>query len=176
MLFLNILPKELKQDIKFSIINEIVKKIIVLFILVLIFYSAILLFANFILLDNMKIRNINSSNSNLNNNSEKEVNNPSLQINNILNIQSKFFKPSLIIADMATISGDGISFESIYIDKVTNKISISGFAKTRDDLLYFKNNLMDSKNYSNVNFPIENLLTKEKIIFNLSFDIKSYEY
>lgn len=176
MLFLNILPKELKQEINFSIINEVVKKIMILFVFVLFFHSVILLISNFILSDNMKIRNTSYGNSNLNNNLEGEEHSLSSQVNNILSIQSKFFKPSMIISDLAIISGEGISFDSIYIDKTTNKISISGFAKTRDDLLNFKNKLMASKNYSNVNFPIENLLTKEKIIFNLSFDIKSYEY
>lgn len=176
MLFLNILPKELKQEIKFSRINESVKKIIILFVVVLVFDSAVLLFSNFILLDNMRIRKIVSSNSNVNHSSEGKVDSLSIKVNNILDIQSKFFKPSLIISDMANMAGESVSFDSIYIDKTANKISISGFAKTREDLLNFKNKLVASEHYSNVNFPIENLLTKEKIIFNLSFDIKSYEY
>lgn len=176
MIFLNILPEELKQEIKFSEIKDIFQKIIGFIVLACVVYSAFLVYSNFILIDNLKIRKTFINNINSENNSNNELQGTASTVDKILKVQSEFFKPSFVIYDIVDIAGENISFSNLSIDKKTNRVLISGFAKTRDDLLNFKNKLSNSKNYSNINFPIENLLSKEKILFNISFDIKSYEY
>ncbi|HNZ86567.1 MAG TPA: hypothetical protein PLD95_03050 [bacterium] len=176
MLYLNILPKELKQEIKFSKLYEVVQKIVIFVCVFIVFCTVVLLYSNFMLVDNLKIRKRFVHNVTTQNDSYKEAVDIASSVDQILTIQSKFFKPSMFLMDMINLSGDSISFTSLSIDKASNKAFISGFATTRDDLLNFKNQLSPSKNYANVNLPIENLLVKEKIPFSISFEIKSYEY
>lgn len=50
---------------------------------------------------------------------------------------------------------------------INNKVSLSGFALTRDDLLLFKDRL--EENFKEVNFPPSDWVKKESINFSVTF-------
>jgi len=57
-----------------------------------------------------------------------------------------------------------------------NKILLTGSAKLRDQLLVLKNNLESSELFSNVEIPLENLLKKEGVDFNIKADINLSQF
>lgn len=56
----------------------------------------------------------------------------------------------------------------------TNNFSVhfTGKAKTRDDLLLFKNNLEKEVCFENINLPLSDLVSKENIIFQIDLEIR----
>lgn len=176
MIFLNILPKDLKNEIKHFIMYETIKKMVGFIVVLVLFFVAVILYSKFILDDNLKIRKISYASGTSTGNSTQKIQNISSRADKILKVQENFYVYSSILYDIMQKSGDGILFDDLNIDTKLNKISMSGIAKTRDDLLNFKNVISDSSNYASIIFPIENLLIKENIIFDISADIKSYDY
>lgn len=54
----------------------------------------------------------------------------------------------------------------------TLKINLSGFIPTRDDLLAFKRNIENDKDFKNISFPPGNWVSQTDIEFFLSFELK----
>ena len=71
--------------------------------------------------------------------------------------------------DLVKLVPDNINLKNITING--NKILITGSAKTRDELLNFKENLENSEVMSQVIIPLDNLLKKEDVNFDLKADI-----
>lgn len=61
----------------------------------------------------------------------------------------------------------GIYVESLDIDKEEEKVNISGIALTRESLVYLRDNLRNSDSFSELDLPLENILKKENIYFEL---------
>ena len=53
----------------------------------------------------------------------------------------------------------------------TLQVNLSGFAMNREDLLVFKRNIENDKDFKNVNFPPRNWVFPTNIEFSLSFDL-----
>lgn len=176
MIFLNILPEDLKNEIKHFRMYETIKKMVASLVVLVLFFVAVLLYSKFILDDNLKIRKTSYVSGTTTGNSTQKIQNISSRADKILKVQESFYIYSNIVYDIMQKSGDDILFDNLNIDTKLSKISMSGISKTRDDLLNFKNAMSSSPNYSNIIFPIENLLIKENIIFDISADIKSYDY
>jgi Tfp pilus assembly protein PilN len=74
------------------------------------------------------------------------------------------------LVNLTKLIPENINIKNLDID--SNKISITGWAKSRDELLLFKNNLENSELFNGVNIPLENLLQKDNVDFNIKASIK----
>lgn len=170
MLALNLISQEQKKEIKLKRAYEITKKVSCILIIIAIFIAVVLLIGKLILQmqfikavdqytlvakssqgDNAKIRDINNS------------------LNFVSEIQSNFIFWSNLIKDAADRVPGGVSLSSISIDRDKKSIQIKGTAKLRDGLLQFKENIEKSLIYQNVDLPLQNILQKE----NINFEIKA---
>ncbi len=98
------------------------------------------------------------------------------QYNNLVkstnNKLAAYIKWSTIIEDFTKTVPSGIQLTYLGMDKTNKKIKLRGKANTRDDLVNFKNNLDDNKNYSNIDIPITNFLEKTDIDFTIDFNLE----
>lgn len=65
--------------------------------------------------------------------------------------------------------------DSVEISGLSTKnflVSLAGKAKTRDDLLLFKDNLIREECFENVNLPLSNLVSREDVVFQIDLEIK----
>ncbi len=177
MLTLNILPKQNKREIKLLYIYKNLKKIMLLLVLYISVLATAILVARLFL----QINFINlSQNLNIlvaeNQTSISHLKMVSSKLNYISKIQKDNIKVSDLLADLTNKINDGIKINQIKFDHSKNSLNINGRAKTRDDLLNFKQNLENSPNYTDIKFPLKNILEKENIDFNIELTIKSYEF
>lgn len=66
-----------------------------------------------------------------------------------------------------------IALTNLDVDVVSRKITFSGSAPTRSTLLQLKDALQKGAAYTDVNFPLANLLRETNIPFTFSFTLKS---
>ncbi|MEK7202802.1 MAG: PilN domain-containing protein, partial [Patescibacteria group bacterium] len=86
-------------------------------------------------------------------------------------IQDDFVVWSKIIQDLSIIIPANISLDIIKVDLTNKNIKLRGIAKQRSGLLELKNNLEKSNTYTNIEFPVKNLLEKENIDFEINAKI-----
>lgn len=77
-----------------------------------------------------------------------------------------------ILEDIILNIDNEISISQIRIDGTKSEIIITGYAKTRNSLLILKNKFEESKVYSNIDLPVDNLLEKTNINFNIKMNFK----
>ena len=92
-----------------------------------------------------------------------------LKIRFLTSIQKKFIIWSPKLAAISSLTPANIELFSINIDNKSRQARISGEAKTRDDLLSYKQQLETSSLLKEIDLPIENLLEAE----NVNFEIKA---
>lgn len=177
MLTLNIIPPELKKQIH---LKNIYKKIVNYFFFLLftiIFYGIVLFLVVFVLKTEYKNT---ANNANLTTKDAanyvlqaKDIN---IQIDQIEEIQNEIVNWSDFIIKLINYTNNGIQIKSISLSKKNESLIITGFSDTRDNLLLFKQTLTDADFLENINLPIENLLEKDNINFNITAKITSYEF
>ena len=180
MITLNLIPPKKKKNLRLANSLLIIKNNLILLFFIVVFSSIILLvgkaaidehFANIVSQSTLitkyaKIFNYEIKDFNHKVIAAEEIQNkaiPWVQFINILSIQ---------IPNDVTIT---------YLEIKDGKVIMNGNAKSRNDLLQLKNNLENFKILSNINIPIESLLKKENIDFNLKAEydtvkLKNYEY
>ena len=98
------------------------------------------------------------------------------QYNNLVkstnNKLAAYIKWSTIIEDFTKTVPSGIQLTYLGMDKANKRIKLRGKANIRDDLVNFKNNLNDNKNYSNIDIPITNFLEKNDVDFTIGFNLE----
>jgi len=176
MLTLNLIPLQLKKEIKFKRIHSLLKKMGSLLIVITIIIAIILLTAKLILQNNFnkvveETTQITKSSQGYN----IKVRDINSRLNQIVNIQNDFVAWSYLIENLADKTPAGITFNSVNINKENSSILIRGIAKYRDDLLALKENMEKSTIYSAVEFPLQNILEKENINFEISAKVNLNE-
>ena len=177
MINLNILPKKLKNDLKLIVFDKFIKKIIWTILLFIIIFSGILLAANFYL--QLYFEETIEKNANTSKSTEdylKKVQEINDKINYIANIQDNNIDWTNIIMRVSEAINKDIKIDKISINKKNDTLSLSGNAKTRDDLLLLKDSLEKYKNFNEIKLPIENLLEKNDINFEITTVVNSYEF
>lgn len=100
--------------------------------------------------------------------------------NKFAEINSKIYKISSIENDQIYWSilfaklGNAIP-DNVAIDGLSTKnfaVYLAGKAKTRDDLLLFRDNLTKEECFDNINLPLSNLVSKEDTVFQIDLEIK----
>ncbi len=169
MLTLNLASQELKQKIKSRHIYSLLKKMNLILMIIVIIIAIILLSAKMILQNNFndvvaqttlvtgsgggkyaeKVRKINS------------------QINIVSQIQNERVPWPYLLETIAKITPGGVVLSSIKLNEKNLTLKLRGNAETRDDFIELKNNLKNSKIFTDVKSPIKDILQKENINFAL---------
>jgi Tfp pilus assembly protein PilN len=177
MITLNIIPPELKKEIKIKKIYTALKDFYaVLFIniclIAIIYLTALgIIQAHFLKTINNTSLLIKSTK-----NYEQQIKEINTKIDEVEKIQSEAVNWSYLISSLFYSAPKGIFFNSVSANKEKNFIIINGVAAKRENLLAFNELLKKSKYFKNVNLPLSSLLKKENINFTITAEIKSYDF
>lgn len=100
---------------------------------------------------------------------EKDIQEINNQLKYFVDIQtSHIFWPEIIIP-LVDLIPDNVEIKNLEIDGPRQLVKLQGIAKTRNDYLALINALETEPKIKDLKSPLENLLSKENINFNLSF-------
>ncbi|MEA3449406.1 MAG: PilN domain-containing protein [Patescibacteria group bacterium] len=97
-------------------------------------------------------------------------------IKKIEDIQNKSIYWSYLIEDIYALTNANILINKIQAESGNNILRLQGSAGTRDALLEFQQNLEKNDIFAEVELPIQSLLSKTNIDFNMSLKLNSYEF
>ena len=177
MLKLNILPEEFKKEVRLFSVYTIFRNVILLLVFLTATSGIIFLLGDAVLqvyIDNCGFtRTITQSNfKNLN----ERVENAESKINYILNIQENAINWSKLLEDIMAKTNDNIVFSKIVINREKYQLDLFGHAETRADLIKLKDEFENSDTYLSIDFPIQNILEKNDIDFDMLMTIDPYDF
>jgi len=178
MLNLNIIPEEIKKTIKLINFYKSYKRILLILFLLITIYAIVFLFGKLIL-QNHFVETVSRTTilTKTTENYSKNVREINSQINFIGNIQEDFISWSYLVDFIAKNTPDGIDFKQIRFDKNKNTLFLQGIAASRDNLLALKKILENKPDFfSDISFPIKNILEKNNINFEINVSVTSYEF
>jgi len=99
-----------------------------------------------------------------------------LRVNKLLdqtqNVQKGYIAWTPLIEEVASSTPQGVTLSSFTIDKIGQKMTLSGYAQTRDIFLQFQNELRGISFVSDINSPLSDLTKPENIAFNITATLK----
>jgi hypothetical protein len=174
MLNLNLISKQVKQEIKIRRLYALTLRVEIILILVALSVGSLLLAAQIILSGSYngvdkKIAETIRVNSGDYKSETRKMNN---ELAAITKIQSGFISSPRLIIAITGIIPPGVSLDYLNINFLSKTVRLKGQASLRNNLLSFKENLNKSEIFSGAVFPIQDIAQKEKINFdlNLKFD------
>jgi hypothetical protein len=177
MIRLNIIPESTKKDIKTELIFKSIKKLIIVLFVALLVYSSILFSTKLYIQHELDIIiNTTEIDNNSTNDYKKKIDTYNQEIKNINLIYKDYVTWSNLIEYFSKNINSNITINKLSLNKKNNQILFFGLASDREDLLSFKEMLDNSGFLSETKVPIDNLLEKENINFNITSNIISYEF
>jgi hypothetical protein len=177
MLNVNLVPQNIKDELKFKTISNSINSIIAILLIFIGLAVAACYGAIFYLEKQFDIK------ADISKNIDKDTEvytNELIAINKITDytakIQTDYIKWSNLFYSIGLLTNNEIYFNSLTIDKKNNSLVISAHAKTRDGLLSFKDKIEKSPYLSDIAFPLKTLFEKENIDFTINATISSYEF
>lgn len=180
MITLNLLPPIKKQEFHLTQIYLMIKNLIII-ILFLTIIAAITLLVTKLLLQNHFTKivaetTLTTKYATTFNKSIKEFNQ---KLSAVDKIQKSHVSWTKFFINFAQLVPEDVGIDNVTING--NRILINGVAKTRSQFLKFKDNLEKSDLFSEIVTPLENLLKKDDVVFNLKASInlgklQDYEY
>jgi len=177
MLRLNIIPEHQKKEIKLKYFFDHLKNFFEVIFFVSILYVIVFLILKLIL-SNHFIATIESTTM-LTKRTEdfsRKVSDINKRVSNVATIQEEFIYWSKLIEHIRQNQSYDLKLDQISVNKNKNEIVFSGNAETRDTLLNFKKKIEDLGFFEEIKLPIQSLLQKNDINFNLTVKIKSYDF
>lgn len=106
-----------------------------------------------------------------------EIKNKIKKINDLIadyqNLVDSSPKWSNVIKAFVTLPPEGIKITSFGMDINKKTISITGKGVNREAVIQLYNNILqDSKNFYNINYPLENIVRPTDVSFHFSFNIR----
>lgn len=175
-IYLDLLPGDRKEEIEKNRIFWKIFRQEILFFMPIAFFIAILITTNITL--KIQLDSLEKTGS-LEQSQEKYQELKSYeekfrQINSQVTSLSNFQKGHLhwfnAISEVSNTVPDGIYISGLATKDF--KISLSGKAKTRDNLLSFQDKLKANKCFENLNVPLSNLVNKDNVDFQIDFDVQ----
>ncbi len=177
MLVLNLVSQEIKQEIKLRHVYKLFKRMGYILVAITLIIAIILVAAKIIIkknLDNIiEQTSLVTGNSRNYMNKVKKINS---QINSVMSIQKDHAPWPDLIKILAEKTPAGVKLSYIKINKENSSIKLGGKADLRDNLLALKQNLENSKIFSNLDFPLENILEKKDVYFEINAKINLNEF
>jgi len=175
MLRLNIIPAELKQEIKHIKILQLFKRLGFLLVSFILVYAAVFVASSQVL--KRYAKDVFANQASIGKNSTEyidKVKNINEQINSVAKIQENYIPFSDFLLDIFKKINQGVKLNQLTIDQETGNFTLSGTADSRDSLLKLKTDLESSGLFSELDLPINNLLKKDDINFTISAKLKNY--
>jgi len=177
MLKLNILPEEFKKEIRLFFVYTVFRNIILLLVFLTATSGIVFLLGDAILqvyIDNSGFTKTITQNNfqNLN----ERVENAESKINYVLNIQENAINWSKLLEDIMNKTNDNIGFSKITINREKYQLDLFGHAKARADLIKLKDEFENSDSYLSIDFPIQNILEKDDIDFDMLITVDPYDF
>jgi hypothetical protein len=172
MLRLNLLSDETKNDLKFRRLYSLVVNIDYM-LLVGAMFLALVFLGSYQLLS-VTYKEFSGKEAVAGSDGKKYVE-KAKEINDKLRIASKvqtdFVKTSRILKELSSRIPEGISLSYIKIDLSNKSIKIAGLAKERETLLSLKEKIMESQVFNEVDSPLQNILQKEDVEFEMNIKL-----
>lgn len=98
------------------------------------------------------------------------------KLNNLItdyqSLSSSVPKISKVVRAFAPLVPEGVLITSMRVDANKNFVDISGFSPTRELVIkLYENILAESKNFPNIDYPLENVAKPTEINFHFTFNI-----
>ncbi len=100
-----------------------------------------------------------------------ELNETMSNFNSLLSSQPKW-SPYLI--ELARILPTDVSIDSLKINAATRKVEAAGTSLTRDSVLQLRENILRSRYFENINFPLVNLEKPNNVSWKFRFYLKAH--
>lgn len=173
MLHLNLLPAEIKQETETKRIYSLTKRIFGVLILLTVAASIIFVGAKIFVINDFKkfAREDQPAKKTDNQDYAAKIKAINEELAAVTQIQKEFTPYSGLVADITGRVPSGISLSLLKIDGAEKTVRMSGRAKTRSDLLSLKENLIASPILLDVDLPVQNILEKENINFDLDMKL-----
>lgn len=175
MLALNIIPNELKKEMIFKKLIKSTRVVLYCLSASTLIYAVVLFGCRLILESHFK--DISSQNVLVTKNTDnysKQVKEINKQVSAIANIQQDNIHWSPLIKSLFDNIPDDVKLNQVTFSKSDNSIAINGVAGTRNSLINFRQYLENNNNFDIAAFPIESLIEKQNIDFDIRLDIKSF--
>jgi hypothetical protein len=104
---------------------------------------------------------------------EQKIKNANSLIAATANILKSSPQWSILVGNLQDLIIDGITVNSLNLQNPEGVISLTGVAKDRPTLNFFRDKLKESAVLKNINLPLTNLDQKTDIPFNISFELKN---
>jgi Tfp pilus assembly protein PilN len=169
MLTLNLVSAVQKKEIKLRHVYGLIKTVNYILIIIAIIIAIILLVAKTILQSKFneivsETTLVTKTNQGYNNN-VREIND---KLNFIGKIQNDYIPWSVLLTSLAEMTPSDVSLNYLKVNSQGQTIKIKGNAKLRSSLLDFKDRLATSAYFKDIEFPIQNILEKENIDFEIN--------
>jgi len=167
MIDLNLLSPARQAAIKSRIFYSLIERIVLALVLVTLLISLMLLGIKIRLANNLETIRSRQVLSTQYVTVNKQINDLNRSVARIEKLQKEVVPASLFIEDIASRAPEGIHLSNLEFETTTRNVRISGHADTRDTLLRFEGELLESPYLSDLDSPISNLF--EKTDLNFSF-------
>ena len=91
---------------------------------------------------------------------------------NLVNLDEHQGQWSEVLISFARLIPKDVSIDSFTAERETGRIRISGFASSRESVLQLRQNLLAAADFTDVNFPLSNLVKPTNLSFNYTFFVK----
>lgn len=93
-------------------------------------------------------------------------------LTNLVNLDQHQGQWSEVLISFTRLLPVGVAIDSFTGERETGRVRISGFAKTRESVLRLRQNLLASGDFTDVNFPLSNLVKPKDLSFNYTFFVR----
>lgn len=176
--YINLLPPQEQQKIKRFEVNAQVRDFGMWFIASLLIMGVFLFAGQYFLkrelnktmakiqtettvLDNFKDRSIKT-----------EVEDFNQNLGNFTALQKQNTDWSEALRELASILPQDMTIDRLVITRQDRKVEVAGHAGSRDSVLRFREHILESKHFVNINFPLSNLQKNANLPWNYRFYLK----
>jgi Tfp pilus assembly protein PilN len=175
MINLNLLPPQQKKEIELTNFNHLIVSLGVWLLSILIVFSLLLANAYFCLCIFLRTQNAlieekqhDKENQHLTE-MEESIKQANRQVNEVFTKGKELIVWTPLLEELAGMVPNGIYLKNFSFQTDTRRITISGWANTRDILLAFQESLEGSPCFTDIQSPLANLIKQENIYFSFNF-------
>ncbi|MCK4967793.1 MAG: PilN domain-containing protein [Candidatus Aenigmarchaeota archaeon] len=167
MIHLNLLLDEDKKQIRHLRLFNFLENLLALILLFICLITSITLATSYILNNvfypsaTSLVRTISIGNQSF----DQQIKQVNQKISAIQDVQKNNLNWLLTITSFIELVPDNVHITNLFIDQNNQRVNIYGTAKTRNELLAFKNNLTNSNVVIDLQSPLSNLLKQTDINF-----------
>jgi Tfp pilus assembly protein PilN len=175
MLTLNIIPEELKKEMVLKKLIKSTRIILCCVSVSTLIYALTLLGCRLIL--ESRSKEISSQNIIVTKNTDnysKQVKEINKQVAAIADIQQKNTYWVPLIKVLFNSIPDDIKLTRVAFNRPDSSLNIAGVAGTRSSLINLRQFLENNNNFSVTSFPVQNLIEKQNISFDIKLGVKSF--